>query len=115
MDALRQSVSFSKLDRKTNEYIWEKLDLPDTILDEITPKQLIWYGHVPSLDPTRLPKIMIKWKPEGRKNDGIYTAMSESDLIMGNGIWKSEGFARCFNQHIYIYVCICISFCFIIE
>jgi hypothetical protein len=35
MGALRQSVSFSKLDRKTNEYIWEKLDLPDTILNEI--------------------------------------------------------------------------------
>jgi hypothetical protein len=37
------------------------------------------------IDPTRLPKIMISWKPEGRKKrgrprrtcrDGIYTAMN---------------------------------------
>jgi hypothetical protein len=37
------------------------------ILDEITRKQLIWYGHVERMDPTRLPKIMIHWEPEGRK------------------------------------------------
>ena len=39
----------------------------DTLLDKITRKQLIWYGHVERMDPTRLPKIMIKWKPEGRE------------------------------------------------
>jgi hypothetical protein len=37
------------------------------IFDDITLKQLIWYGHVERMDPTRLPKIMIYWKPEGRK------------------------------------------------
>jgi hypothetical protein len=62
------------------------------ILDDITRKQLIWYGHVERMDPTQLPKIMIHWKPEGRKKrghpqrtckDGIYTAMNERDLRMG--------------------------------
>jgi hypothetical protein len=67
MDALRRSARISKLDKKTNEYIREKMDAPDTILVEITRKQLIWYGHVERMDPTRLPKIMINWKPEGRK------------------------------------------------
>ena len=43
------------------------MDAPDTILDEVTRKQLFRYGHVERLDPTRLPKIMIDWKPEGRK------------------------------------------------
>jgi hypothetical protein len=70
MDALRRSARISKLDRKTNEYIREKMDAPDTILDEITRKQLIWYGHVERMDPTRLAKIMINWKPEGRKKRG---------------------------------------------
>ena len=37
------------------------------IVDDITWKQLIWYGHVERMDPTRLPKIMIHWKPEGRR------------------------------------------------
>ena len=36
MDALRQSARIPKPDRKTNEYIREKMDVPDTILDEIT-------------------------------------------------------------------------------
>ena len=67
MDALRRSISISKLDRKTNEYIRRKMDSQDTVLDDITRKQLIWYGHVERMNPTRLPKIMINWKPEGRK------------------------------------------------
>jgi len=59
------------------------------ILDDITRKQLIWYGRVERMDRTRLPKIMIYWKPEGRKKwgrprrtwkDGIYTATSEGGL-----------------------------------
>ena len=41
------------------------------ILDEITRKQLTWYGHVERMDPTRLPKMMINWKPEGRKNEAV--------------------------------------------
>jgi hypothetical protein len=71
MDALRRSARISKVDRNTTEYITEKMDAPDTILDEITRKQLIWYGHVERVDPTRLPKITINWKPEGRKNEAV--------------------------------------------
>ena len=64
----------------------------DTISDEITLKQLIRYGHIERMEPTRLAKIMINWKPEGRKKrgrlrrtwrDGIYTAMSGRELRMG--------------------------------
>ena len=36
MDAIRLSARIYKVDRKTNEYIREQLDVPDTILDEIT-------------------------------------------------------------------------------
>jgi hypothetical protein len=32
------------------------MDAQDVILDEITRKQLIWYGHVETMDPTRLQK-----------------------------------------------------------
>jgi hypothetical protein len=48
-------------------------------------------------DPKRLPRIMIYWKPEGRKQrglprrtwkDGIYTAMNERDLRMGD--WNNQ-------------------------
>ena len=70
MDALRRSARISTLDRKTNEYIRKKINVQDTILGEITRKQLIWYGHVERMDPTRLPTIETKWKPEGRKKRG---------------------------------------------
>jgi len=43
------------------------MNAQDTILDEITQKQLVWYGHVERMDLMRLPKITINWKPERRK------------------------------------------------
>jgi hypothetical protein len=52
MDALRPSARISKLDRKMNEYIRGKMDAQDMILDDITRKQLIWYGPVERMDPT---------------------------------------------------------------
>jgi hypothetical protein len=75
----------------------EKMDAQDMILDEITRKQLIWYGHVERMDPTRLPKVIIHWEPEGRKKrgrpgrtwkDGIYRAVNERDLKMGG--WNNR-------------------------
>ena len=68
-----------------------------TVLDEITRKQLIWFGHVDRMDQMRLPKIMINLKPEGRKKrgrprrtwkDAIYTAMGERGLRVGE--WNSR-------------------------
>ena len=47
------------------------MDPQDMILDDITRKQLVWYGHVERMDPTRLPRIMVHWKPEGRKQQYI--------------------------------------------
>ena len=97
MHALRRSAGISKLDRKTNECIGEKMNARDTILNEITRKQLIWCDHVERMDPTRLPKIVINWEPEGRKKrgrpgrtwkDGIGTAMGERELRMGE--WNSR-------------------------
>jgi hypothetical protein len=73
------------------------MDAQYMILDDITRKQFIWYGHVERMDPIQLPKIMIHWKPEGRKKrrrprrtrkDGIYTAMNERDLRMGE--WNNR-------------------------
>jgi hypothetical protein len=33
--------------------------------------KLIWYGHVERIDPMQLPKIMINWKPNGRKKNEV--------------------------------------------
>ena len=78
-------------------YIRGKMDAQDMILDDITRKQLIWYGHVERMNPTWLPKTMIHWKPEGRKQwgrpwrtwkDGIYTTMNGRDLRVGE--WNNR-------------------------
>ena len=76
----------------------KKMKMQDTILDEITRKELIWYSHVERMDPTRLSKIMFNWKHEGSKKrappprrtwkKGIYTTMSERDLKMGE--WNNQ-------------------------
>jgi hypothetical protein len=67
MDRLRRSARIYKLDRETNEYIREKMNAPDTILDDKTRRQLIWYGYVEGNILIQLPKIMINWKPEVSK------------------------------------------------
>jgi hypothetical protein len=46
------------------------MDAQDTILDDVTRKQLIWCGHVERMDRMRLPEIMINWKHEGTKKRG---------------------------------------------
>jgi hypothetical protein len=57
------------------------MDAPDTALDEITGKQLIWCGHVKRMDPARLTVNMKEGKKCGRFRitwkDGIYTAVSD--------------------------------------
>ena len=114
LDALRRPARISKLDRKTNEYIGEVMKARDTILDEPTRKQIIWCGHVERMDATRLPKIMVNWKPEGRKNRSFpeepgkmgYVQAWANGTMEGNGMWKMEGVARRFKtaQHICIYI-----------
>jgi hypothetical protein len=57
------------------------MDAQEMILDDITRKQLIWYGHVERRDPARLPKIMIHWKPEGRKNEAVAGEIGKMECI----------------------------------
>jgi hypothetical protein len=47
------------------------MDAENMILDDITWKQLVWYGHVERMDPTRLPKIMFHWKKKKKKNEAV--------------------------------------------
>jgi hypothetical protein len=67
------------------------------------------------MDATRLPKIMTHWNPEERTQgrprrtwkDGIYTAMNERDLRMGEWNnrrqWNMEGVIRRFKTTQYIH------------
>ena len=54
MDALRRPARVSKLGRKTNEYIREKMNKQDRTLDEITRKitHLVWSCRENGLNAT---------------------------------------------------------------
>ena len=64
-------------------------------MKHIKTTHLVWSCR---MDPTRLTKIMINWKPEGGKKkrgcprrtwkDGIQTAMNEKDLRVGE--WNNR-------------------------
>ena len=65
------------------------------ILDNSKTTYLVWSCR--ENGPSATTKIMIHWKPEGRKKrgrprrtwkDGIYTAMNERDLRMGK--WNNR-------------------------
>ena len=42
----------------------EKLPVTRSLLDEIKTKQLQWYGHVQRMEEGRLPKEVMKWRPQ---------------------------------------------------
>jgi len=71
MDALRRPARISELDRKTNECIREEMNAQDTILDEITRKQLIWYCHVERMDRTRLPILWLTGNLKAGRNETV--------------------------------------------
>jgi hypothetical protein len=80
-----------------NEYIRGKMDTQEMTLDDITRNNLFGMVNVERMNPPRLPKIMTYWKPEGRKKQGhpwrtwkygIYTAMNERDIRMGE--WNNR-------------------------
>lgn len=66
------------------------MDVRYTIIYDIKPKQLIWYGHVQRMSEDKLLKQIINWLLIERKNRGrsrrcqldrINTDLKERDLI----------------------------------
>ena len=107
------------LSEDRNEYIRKKNDAPDTVLDDVTRKHLITYGHVDRMKPTQLAITMIDRKPSGwrkvvvpeehGKTGYIQRWVEEiwdwaNGTIEGNGVWKSEGVVR--RCKIALYICI---------
>ena len=118
MDALRRSARISKLDRKTNDYIRGKMDAQDMILDDINRKQLIWYGHVERMDPTRLTGNLEEGKktrpsPENLERWNIYShewktskngRMEQSKAMEYESRKASSDVLKPRNIYIYIYI-----------
>ena len=80
-----------------NVTIRKQIGLEETIIKEIEPNQLTWYGHVQRMAEGRSPKIALKFIPKqkrarGRRKknwmEGIRKAMNERNL--NGGQWEDR-------------------------
>jgi hypothetical protein len=90
MDFWRRSARHSRKDKIRNNIIKQKMNVTRSHLDDINTKQLKWYGHVQRMEEGRLPKLVMKWSPPGRRKrgrpkltwvEGIRGLMGEKRLV----------------------------------
>ena len=67
IDFWRRSARISRNDKIRNTSIKQKINVTRSLLDDIKTKQLQWYGHVQRMEEGRLPKEVMKWRPQGRR------------------------------------------------
>jgi hypothetical protein len=131
MDALRRSARFSKLDRKTNEYIRGKMDAQDMILDDITRKQFILVWSCRENGPNATTKnydSLETWRKENtrpsKENLERWNIYSHEWKRSKNGRMEQskameyesrKASSEALTQHniymcvyIYIYMCVCV-------
>jgi len=66
---LRHLLGITKLDKEKNQYIRGKTGAQN-IVEEIKQYQKKWLQHVQRMDKNRLPRQVLKYRPEGRRNIG---------------------------------------------
>ena len=93
MDFWRCSARVSKKDKIRNTVIKQKLNVTRSLLDDIKTKQLEWYGHVQRMEEGRLPKEVMKWRPQGRRKRGrpkLTWAEGIRGLTGGKGLMEED-------------------------
>jgi len=64
------------------------MNVTRSILDDIKTKQLQWYGYFQRIEEGRLPKLVMTWRPPGRRRrcrpkltwaEGIRRLMGQMD------------------------------------
>ena len=71
-----------------NNIIKQKMNVTRSLLEDIKTKQLKWYGHVQRMEEGRLPKIVMKCSPPGRKKRGRPKLTWAEDII---GLMEEKG------------------------
>lgn len=74
MDATRKSIRISRRDRVRNFEVEERRGIEGNIMDDTEQKQLIWNGHVQTMNDRRHKKT---WR------EGVSRAMSARDSSEG--------------------------------
>ena len=93
-----RTFSISRKDKIRNTIIKQKMNVTRSHLDDIKTKQLQWYGHFQRMEERRLPKEVMKWRPQGRRKggrpkltwaEGIRGLMGEKGLMEED--WNDRG------------------------
>jgi hypothetical protein len=107
MYVLRWSARKSRMEIIKNEHIKEIMGVKGKphIIDITQKKRLQWYGHVKRMPEMRIPKSIMEWIPEERKNrarprktwmEGVQAAMTARNLEPDQ--WRNEGMAFGFRK-----------------
>ncbi|KAJ4440667.1 hypothetical protein ANN_08814 [Periplaneta americana] len=64
-----RTAGYTLLDRKRNEEILEQLEV-ESVEEKINRYKLNWLDHVRKMENSRSPKIMMQYKPRGRRRPG---------------------------------------------
>lgn len=70
VDFWRRAETKSRRERVTNIRITEMIGIAHIIMDNITTKQLIWYGYVQRMQNSRLPKTILTLNPSEVRKKG---------------------------------------------
>ncbi|KAJ4441716.1 hypothetical protein ANN_11574 [Periplaneta americana] len=68
-EILRRTAGYTLLDRKRNEEILEQLEV-ESVEEKISRYKFNWLDHVRRMENSRIPKIMMQYKPRGHRRPG---------------------------------------------
>lgn len=69
MKFFRRTAGYTLLDRKRNEEILEQLEV-ESVEEKISRYKFNWLDHVRRMENSRIPKIMMQYKPRGHRRPG---------------------------------------------
>ena len=93
MDFWRRSARTSRMGKKTSIEIRARMGIKTSITTKIVKKGMQWCGHVQRMDVSKIPRLVLNWKPEGKNKRGRPRKRWKAKLMKGmteNGIEEED-------------------------
>lgn len=81
MNFCRRSAGISRRHRIRNDRIRDIMGISHAIVNDIKTKQSIWYSHVQIMSDDRLPKQILRWIPQEKKEEEYREEVGEGAYI----------------------------------
>ena len=79
MKFLRSVAGYTILDKKYSQEIRDGLKI-DNLMERIDKTKQNWYEHIKIMNPSRLPYMLLHYKPSGKRNIGRPLARFEDSI-----------------------------------